>query len=138
MEQKSGTVRAPLFSEQVALQAQLNEAWAKELKQQLEFAGNFPDQAAPKRVGASMRPMATGMVVVGLVTAEVAAYLLPDQPLVVTCGATLAALGAFLMHSAARADRAESALLIRFLANAIGRRRKEGTNPGMQNPFHNK
>lgn len=124
VEPSNKTVRAPLFSEQVALTAQLDEASAGQLRIALDLAqqgGNAAKNTAPalRFAGASLG--FSGLGLVGVVT-----LLAPAQAtLLVLGGVAIAAIGLVVTMMAAQAEALHGAALVKALAQSIAKRKKE-------------
>jgi hypothetical protein len=123
-KKEPGTLRAPLFSEQVALIAGLDEATAKRLKRYLEHAHN------PVRMPAADPFIRTAgaSAAIALVAAAVAAFVPEARAPGLVVAPIAIGLGAWMARMALRAQEQEAALLIEKLAHALSKRNKEGKN----------
>jgi hypothetical protein len=125
MSPRDGTLKAPLFSEQVALLTGLDEPAANELKHYLEAAqdGSRPP---PAKLLVRAAWIAAAATLLGL---SLAAFV-PDAH---TLGLIVAPLGmgafAWLGRMALQSQEKEAALLIQKLSHAVAKRQRTKTEP---------
>jgi hypothetical protein len=128
------TVRAPLFSEQVALIAHLDEASAGQLRTALDRAqqgGKSGKNDAP-----TLRTVGAVVGFFGVAAAAVGTLVAVQQNVaIIAAGLGLSTVGMIMLLLAVQAEALHSAALVKALAQSIAKRKKEATHPGAPNPL---